>query len=201
LNYRGFTYDEVLKYTQEIAARKQRAYNISDSIRALEIKIEGYKKSLDTSEAENILKDAKIAFEKERYDEAENFLFEANKNIETKKAELTVANVITRSGKNFIEKNWAWILAFTAVAVVSGFILWKKYKIKRIQNKLKKLKIEQESLKKLMKKNQIKRFKKGNISDSTYRIRMEKYNERMNTIKQNIPVFEAMLKNKKNLRM
>jgi len=57
-----------------------------------------------------------------------------------------------------------------------------------------KLRIELGSLQKLMEKTQTERFKEGNISHSTYEIRMEKYNERLNEVKQTIPVLEAMLK-------
>ena len=46
LDYEGFTYDNVLEYTQEISSRKEKAYELSDSIRALEIKIEGSKKEV-----------------------------------------------------------------------------------------------------------------------------------------------------------
>lgn len=206
LDYEGFTYDNVLEYTQEISSRKEKAYELSDSIRALEIKIEGSKKevvplspiggsrAIDTSGADAILEDAKIAFEKERYDETETLLAEANQNLETKKAELTIVNVITESGKSFIEKNWLGILIFSAVSVVLGTLVWKKYRIKRTRDKLKKLKIEHESLQKLMKKTQIERFREGKISESTYNIRMEKYSERLNEVKQTIPVLEDMLK-------
>jgi len=210
LEYDRFTYDEVLKYTREISSRKQKSYELSDSIRALEIKIDGYKKQvvplspigsvsrkIDTSESESVLKEAKIAFEKERYDETETLLAEANKNLETKKAELTIVNVITTSGKSFIEKNWRGILIFTTVTIISGLMIWRSYRIKMVRDKLKKLKIELGSLQKLMEKTQIERFKEGNISHSTYEIRMEKYNERLNEVKQTIPVLEGMLKVKK----
>jgi hypothetical protein len=210
LDYDMFTYDEVLKYTREISSRKQKAYELSDSIRALEIKIEGYKKQvvplspigsvnrkIDTTEPESVLKEAKIAFEKERYDETETLLAEANKNLETKKAELTIVNVITTSGKSFIEKNWRGILIFTAVTIISGLMIWRSYRIKMVRDKLKKLKIELGSLQKLMEKTQIERFKEGNISESVYNIRMEKYTKRLNEVKQTIPVLEEMLKGKK----
>lgn len=199
LNYKGFMYDEVLKYTQEISSRKQQAYNLSDSIRALEIKIDEYKKSIDTSEAESILADAKIAFEKERYGETEDLLSKANSELEEKKAELTTVNIIVRSGKSFVEKNWLEILIVSVVIAISGWFGWRNYRVKKIRDKLKKLKIEQESLHKLMKKTQIERFKKGNISESIYKIRMEKYTERLNEVKQTIPVFEAMLKGKRKV--
>lgn len=196
LNYEGFTYDEVLKYTKEISSRKKQAYDLSDSIRALEIKIEEYKKSINTSGAESILEDVKIAFENERYTETEELLSKANSELENRKSELTTINIMVRFGKNFVEKNWLGILIVLVVMTVSGWLCWRKYRIKRIRDKLKKLRIEKESLIELIKKTQIGRFEKGRIPESIYRIRIEKYNKRLNEIKETIPVLEAMLKRK-----
>jgi hypothetical protein len=196
LNYEGFTYDEVLKYTKEISSRKKQAYDLSDSIRALEIKIEEYKKSINTSGAESILEDVKIAFENERYTETEELLSRANSELENRKSELTTINIMVRFGKNFVEKNWLGILIVLVVMTVSGWLGWRKYRIKRIRDKLKKLRIEKESLIELIKKTQIGRFEKGRIPESIYRIRIEKYNKRLNEIKETIPVLEAMLKRK-----
>ena len=102
LNYKGFTYDGVLKYTQEIATRKQQAYALLDSFRAFELELESYKEEgaakenaskisniitgffvsqesqkhfVDTSEADTLLIEARKALEKERYKEANNLLF------------------------------------------------------------------------------------------------------------------------------
>lgn len=198
LNYEGFTYDNVLKYTQEISSRKQQAYELSDSIRALEIKIEEYNQSINTSDVENTLKDIKIDFEKERYSEVETLLSKANSDLENKKSELTTVNIIVRSSKNFVENNRFGILILLAVIGISGWLGWRKYRIKRIHDNLKKLRIEKESLLKLMKKSQAERFEKGKLSESIYKIRMEKYSERLNEIKETIPVLEAILrKNKK----
>jgi hypothetical protein len=197
LNYQGFTYDEVLKYTREISSRKQQAYELSDSIRALEIKIEDYKKSINTSEAERILGDVKIAFENERYTETEDLLSKANTELENRKSELATINIIVRFGKNFVEKNWLGILITSIVITVAGWFGWRKYRIKRIRDKLKKLRIEKESLVELMKKTQVERFKKGKLSEAIYKIRMGKYSQRMNEVKGTIPVLEAMLKKEK----
>ena len=51
-----------------------------------------------------------------------------------------------------------------------------------------------------MKKTQEERFKKGKISELIYDIRMEKYNKRLNEVKQMMPVLKARLKKKKSKR-
>jgi hypothetical protein len=53
-----------------------------------------------------------------------------------------------------------------------------------------------------MKKAQTARFKKNKISDSVYKITMEKYQKRLQETKEELPLLEEKLKsfkNKKNL--
>jgi len=198
LDYEGFTYDEILKHTQEISARKEEAYRLSDSIRATELKIGDYKaQGIDTFEAEAILQEAKTAFEKERYDEVDSLLFNANANLEEKKAEVTTINVLVRSGKSYIEKKWREITIAALIMIVLAFVTWKQIRLKRIRKKLGKLKAEKQALLNLMKKVQTERFKEGKISEFIYKIRMETYNKRLNEVKEEIPVLEAMLKREK----
>jgi hypothetical protein len=104
-----------------------------------------------------------------------------------------------KSGKSFLEKNWRETIMIAALAFVCGYFGWRTYNIRRIENKLKKLKIEKESLTNLMKKAQVQRYEKGKLSALIYNMRMEKYSKRLNEIKGNIPVLEAMLERKKKV--
>lgn len=198
LNYEGFTYDEVIIYTDDIASKKEQAFMLFDSLRALEIKMGDYREQgVNTSEAQDIYNKALAAFDKERHGETESLLSDANSNLDEKRAELTSLNVIIQSGRGFIEKNWRELLIAVIVLAVAGYIGWKKYRKKRIRNKLKKLKIEQETLIKLMKKAQTDMFKEAKLSRAIFNIKMEKYSKRLNEVKETIPVLEAMLKKAK----
>jgi hypothetical protein len=199
LNYEGFTYDEVLKYTQEVTSRKLQAYNVSDSLRAVEIKIGEYQKSINVSDVENILENARTAFGYERYDEATALISQANDMLDSKKAELATFNILVKSGKSFLEKNWRETIIVAAIAFVCGYFGWRRYNIRRIENRLKKLKAEKGSLTNLMKKAQVERYDGGKLSGLVYNMRMEKYSKKLNEIKANIPVLEAMLERKKML--
>lgn len=199
LDYSGFTYTGVLEYTQEIAARKQKAYGLLDSIEALEIKVQEYKEQLvDISEANTLLENTRIAFENERYDEAEAMLAEANSNLENKKAELTTLNVMVRSGKNLFVKNWRALTIFAVVLIIIGFFSWKKIKAKNLRKKIKRLKAEKEALVNLLKKAQTQRYKEGKISGLVYNVRTERYNKKLDDIKEMLPSLEAMLKRSEN---
>lgn len=195
LDYSGFTYDGVLEYTQEITARKQQAYELLDSIEALEIKVQEYREqSVDISEANTLLENARTAFENERYDEAEALLSDANSDLENKKAELTTLNVMVRSGKNFVEKNWKGLIIFLVFVIIIGFFSWKKIKAKNLRKKIKRLKAEKEALINLLKKAQTERYKEGKISGLVYNVRTEIYHKKLDDIKEMLPSLEAMLK-------
>lgn len=195
LDYAGFSYDEVLKYTQEIGKRKQKAYELSDLIRAAEIKTGNYKiLGVETTEAERILSNARTAFENERYAETESFLSGTDSELESRKAESVTLTAIVKSGKGFIENNWIELSAVIIIISIAVWVFWKNTQKNRIRNKLKRLKAEKETLLALMKKTQEERFSKGTIPNSVYNIRVEKYNRRMNEIKEIIPVLEAMMR-------
>jgi len=217
LDYEGFNYADVLKYTQEITARKQQAYSLSDSVRAFELEIESYqsadeqekdlvalaffgqtnKQFVDSSEAEGLIKEAKTALEKERYETANSLLAQAQANLEQKQAELTTANLLVRSSKSFIEKNLTAIVIIAVLISISGAVGWRTLKRKRAQNNLEKLKREKESLRKLMKQAQTQRFEKATIPEFVYNIRMKTYQKRLNEVKGMMPVLKARLRKRK----
>lgn len=138
LNYEGFQYSDVLQYTNNISLRKQEAYSIADSIKVLEVKIGNYRnQSVNTSDEEVLLNDAKIAFQYERYQEASDLLSKANSDLDAKKAELTSLNVIVTSGKTFISKHWQGLLIFAVILIVLGGITWRRLRIRNLKNKIK----------------------------------------------------------------
>ena len=53
--------------------------------------------------------------------------------------------------------------------------------------------VEKRALVKLMKKAQIQRFKQNKISELVYNIRMEKYREKTQEIKEELPILESRL--------
>ena len=198
LNWQGFTYDEVINYTNKITSKKEQAFDLSDSIRALELKIGNYKGfEISTSEAEDLINKASTAFKEERYEDAEYFLSEANSNLEKKAAELTTLNIITETGKGFLEKYWFEIIIFSVFISIAALFNWIRIKKVRTIEKIKELKAEQKTLMNLMKKAQIDRYKKAEIPESIYNIKMRKYRERLTKIKETIPALEAKLKKSK----
>lgn len=202
LNYEGFSYNDVLKYTDQITKRKNQAYEVRDGISAAENKIRSYSiEGVDVEYAEELLVSAKEAFEKERYNEAATDLADLNNNLETRRAELSAVRIVAHSSKNFVVEHWKELLIVLAGLILIGILFAHRIYLWSINKKLRKLLLEHEALLQLMKQNQVERFRDGSIPKSIYEIRMEKYNERLNTIKELIPVYESMLhKDKKKAK-
>lgn len=216
LDYQGFNYDEVIKYTDEITNIKNRALELTDTIKASEIEIQNQKTQaqnltglkkitghfisedmsdlIDTQESEALLQQAQEALNQERYQEADQLILQAQQILEDKKAEVTTTSLLSRAGKSFFIKNWPLLLIFTIVLITGGWFTNQKIKVKKNKNKLEKLLAEKKAIIKLMKKAQKERFETSTLPQSVYNIRMEKYNERLNHVKRNIPVVRNILK-------
>jgi uncharacterized membrane protein len=200
INIPGFSYDEVLKYTQEISTRKEKAYEINDQIRALELKIKEYEASgVNTSKTIILLEEAKKSFKDERYDEIDQILIDAQSQLESDKAEITLTNVMAKAGENFIQKNWIYIIIFILVLTLVIYLLFRRIRKVKAKNKLKTAKMEEETILELIKEIQRQRFENGTISDTTYRLKMKLFKEKLTEIKHTIPVLEYIINGKKKV--
>jgi len=198
LEYSGFSYEDVIYYTEEISYKKEQSTRIIDSFKIIEQKILDYKnQNIDTSDAEELLLVAKIEFDKERFNEVDEKIQNIHSLLEEKKAEQTKFNVLVKSSKSFIQKNWKELIILLVIILVITGIALKKYKKKILKNKLKRLYAEEKALMKLIKKTQKDRFHKEKLSRYIYHIRIEKYTKRLNEVRENIPVIKGMI-DKKN---
>ena len=59
------------------------------------------------------------------------------------------------------------------------------------------MKAEEVAIDHLIKKAQIQRFQENTLSEFVYNIRLSKYQERLNYIKQELPILESNLNHKK----
>lgn len=85
------------------------------------------------------------------------------------------------------------ILVIFILLFISGYFGYKKFEKKLIRKKIKKMKVEKVVLIKLMKSTQEERFKKNSISGLVYNIRIKKYKEKLQEIKQELPILEGRL--------
>lgn len=200
LDYSGFSYADVFVYTDEIASRKQQAYVLIDSLRAMELKIEEYSTLVDTSEPKALLGEARTAFAYERYGETEQLVSRANTALDLSLAERTAVTVIVNSSKYFLEENWHWLVLASSLALLSGWLALEQIRLKRAKKKLEMLMSEKRALLRLIKKAQTEHFKKRTMAKSVYDLRMDKYKRRLNQIEHTVPVLRSMLGKAKKQR-
>ena len=192
VNWKEITYEDVLVYTEEIKTRKETAFLLSDEISVAELKLPS------ASEAtKKILENARIAFSEERYNDAEKLILEFNAAVEQENAQASLLAGMRKGAKNFFQRYWIQILVLLIAAIVAGYFTYKKLEKKMTANRIKKMKIEETVLNGLMKKTQEERFKENKISGLVYNIRMKKYQERLQEIKEELPVLEDRLKDLK----
>ncbi|MFH1065741.1 MAG: hypothetical protein V1734_04525 [Nanoarchaeota archaeon] len=197
MQYKGFSYEDVIYYTNKVQSTKEKAYILADSIRALEIEAEEYKADgIEIAEAQSLIQEAKTAFENERYEEAESIAEKANISMEQAKSRMTIGKAIARSARGFFEENWKQIITLTILILISGTVSGLIIRKKLKKRKLHILTIEKQTLVEMMKEAQRERFESGKISDFTYRIRMDVYKKKLAEVRRQIPVFEVQAKGK-----
>jgi hypothetical protein len=200
----SLTYSDVIVYTDEIKNRKKQAFILFDSISAVKITIEEYYdgdiKKIDSKESIKLLIDAENAFLEDRYDDAENLLIQSREELELEKSESTTLNTVRKNTKNFIQRNWIYILLVLVALGTMGYYLNKKIEKSLLRKKIKKMRTESKVLLDLMKKAQIERYKENKISALVYNTRIEKYKERLQEIKEKLPVFKSRLNKLKKIK-
>lgn len=191
-------YALVLEKAREIDRRKQSAYAIGDSLGALELRIEEISgKGLNTAEAEELFGMASASFQNENYDEAEEFIFQADGHLSDIEAEYTLLTARYNAARDnmvsYIHVHKQGILIAAAALLAIGLISYNRLGTIRTRRRLRGMELEKEVLADLINKTQIDYFQKRTMLKETYDIRMRKYRGRMLEIKEAIPVLQARL--------
>lgn len=196
-------YSIVTEKTRLISERKIQAYNISDSLTALNLGVEELKEyDLNTSEIRGLLNKSRIAFHQERYEEAEGFIKQGYTKLTNIRAEATLVQVRIRAVRenmiSFLRDNQTNIIIGGIVVAVIAYFVLSNIMVIRIKNRLRDMKAEKLVLKNLMKKAQYEHFQKGTLTKESYEIKMGKYRERMREIKELIPVLKSRIGKKRS---
>ncbi|MBI4167435.1 MAG: hypothetical protein HY515_00615 [Candidatus Aenigmarchaeota archaeon] len=192
-------YSIVAEKTSLISERKIQAYNISDSLSALNFgiqELEGY--GLNTSEIKEFLNRGKIAFQQERYEEAEGLIKQGYTKLTDTRAEATLIQVRIKAVRenmvSLLKDNQTNITVGSVVAAVVAYVTLSRIVVTRTKNRIKDLKAEKSVLKNLMKKAQYEHFQKGILTKESYEIKMNKYKERVREIKELMPVLKYRIR-------
>tara|TARA_Y100000310_G_scaffold344372_1_gene456826 strand:- start:4357 stop:4872 length:516 start_codon:yes stop_codon:yes gene_type:complete len=144
-----------------------------------------------------LLQSAENAFNNDRHEEALSLIEETRIELEKSRSEHSTLNTLKSQARSFFIKNWPIILITFLFLSGLGIFTKKKISLSLLKKKIKKLKAEKTTLLNLIKHIQTQRYKDNKISGLVYNIRSKKYQDRLNKIKQELPVLEKQLPPKK----
>ncbi|MFH1682494.1 MAG: hypothetical protein ABIA37_01735 [Candidatus Woesearchaeota archaeon] len=189
LDNAGFTYTEVIKLTDQIKGRKDQTYLLVDTFTALELQLASHPE-IDQTEIMALLTQAKTSFDEERLQEADEFIFQAHNLLDEQLSENTQLKIVVENGKTVLRKFWMVLVTLLVSILLSGLLLQKRFKRRKIIKNCQRMKIEREILTDLVKEAQRKRFEEGSIPDYLYNIKIKKYKERLAKIKAELPLMK-----------
>lgn len=197
VNWKDANYSDVYLFTKEIESRKNEAFLLKDKFTLKSSELSSIDKKILSNETLSLYNKAQESFYYERYNETDLYLEQFQISLEKDKERQSTLAGISDGTKNFVQRYWIGIIIFLAILIPILKISFKRIKINSLKKKIEKMKFENVALNDMMKKTQTERFKENKISELIYNIRMNKYQKRLEEIKQNLPVLEQNLKDLK----
>ena len=192
-------YGRVFLLTQLISFIKKEKIEFLDRLKLLEVKKQtaAERGILDLNDINKVVQQAMTSFSLEQYDEANRLLSEANVLLDEASSDLQRKKLVDLFSKNYFARNWWIILIVIVVLVAIGVPTGKFVNKKRLQRKLRLLKLELKETKNLIKKLQTECFVKKTITVDAFKLKNIAYEEKITELQSMIPVVEAGLKGKK----
>ncbi len=191
ISWKEITYQDVLDQIILMEEMEEKMLFSNDNIEANLIHLSPGDQD---SEVNTLLEQINMAFEEERFEDVDLLTNDLRDLNEQKRAEQSTINTLQKNAKNMFQRYWFFIIASLIIVGLAGFFSQKQVKKKLLKNKLTRMKTEQDVLIDLIKKTQTDRFKHNKISGLVYNIRIKKYQEKLDQIKENLPVIESKLK-------
>jgi len=189
VDWKKISYSDVLVYTDEIKQRRDESFFIFDTLTVEQQNFLGA-----SNETRQIFENAVAAFYDDRYNESEYLLVKFRDASEKEQMQSSSLQGIKIGAQNFVQRYWLHMIVVIIILLFVAYYTYKKFEKKLLVKKIKKLKTELIVLNDLMKKVQTERFRENKLSGLVYNIRMKKYNEREQEIKEELPVLEERLK-------
>lgn len=174
----------------EVRSLNSKALKANDEINSLSSRIKNLKdKGYDTISAEKALQLAIEAFNNGDFEKAEN-LIEELKVILALQVKAEEAKILSRL-KKFVVNYW-WVIIVTALFVTaSGILIYRRYSVEGIKNRIRDLENEEKSLLQSIKKVQNEYFTDKALTKGMYDRYMDKYKLRLAEVKQEIVSLKA----------
>ena len=205
VDWRTINYSDVLEYTEEIEGVRELAFFVQDLLslqesflgaernEAGEIVVFTKVEDVDLDRFKFLINEVQIAIDDARYGEAQVLAEELKEEVDLRRTEVFTALTLARGFRNILVKYWYFTLLVFVILISGGYYSSKIIRKRLLRRKIRRMKIEEKVLLALMKKTQEERFKEDNISGLVYNIRMKKFEEKMNLIKEDLPVLEKRL--------
>lgn len=189
LNRSQFTYANVMTYTRQIQERRERAFRLADELAATRFAIRDARANgVNTTAATQQLNSANASFHQGRFDATETQVEEANAALNAAQAERSVVNVVQAGAASLLQRYGPFILLGLAVLLILGRLGLRWWRRRRLQWRLSQLRTEKDVLHDLMQETQERYFAGTEMPERVYRIRMDAYRERLNTVEEEIVV-------------
>jgi hypothetical protein len=201
-SFKSKEYTHVLELAQLVSFIKQETTDFPDKIGLLEQaedNLEG--RGVDTTEGNDLLQQARLAFTQEQFDDARSLLARAADVLETSRIEFERRKTIAFLSKNILLRYWVPILI--SVVVISLLVrpAARRIRRKQLQKRFDGLRTELTQTQALIKKLQKQCFIDQKMTTTTYKRKAAAYEERVAEIKHTIPVIQAELKGKVKIKV
>lgn len=175
-----YHYSDVLVHTREIHDLRDTVFNLTDRLRATRARMEEYQgQGLNTSEAAATLEEAEQAYRQEQYEDVDESIAAANRELDAVRSERSITDLLAASGVGFIQRYRTELAigAVVAVIFIGGPYLY--YRRRRRRQRFERLKERLTVIRELMEDTQEAYFIDEELSKSVYEARMETYRDRL----------------------
>ena len=189
-------YSLITQKIAELKEIKQNALVAMDELQALKNYLVQTGR-MDNKEIKDSYDAAKKSLESERYEECLLLIdqtYEIERELETFEAKWgAFSDAISKTLVNRIKQNWILITIVLIAIIGSWFAFHRKVEMRLIRTKIENMERRKVSIKSLIAKTQKNYFENGNLSELSYKTKIDKYAELIRDINRQIPLLRERL--------
>ncbi|MDD5416557.1 MAG: hypothetical protein PHU12_01120 [Candidatus Aenigmarchaeota archaeon] len=192
-------YDVVIQKAEIIAERKNKAFEISDILLSLNMRIsEDFSQGIGVATANETYNLALIEFKNENYDRANMYIDQTYTELNDAEAYTSLVRARAVSLRNnifyFIIDNWKQIFIGSLITLSVGFVLYRRYYRIYLKRKIENYVKRKRMINRLIKKAQEDRYNKKILSVDTYKLKINQYKEKESEIENTINILRSKLR-------
>lgn len=190
-------YTLINENTLEICKVKETAIKAQDELNIFNEKYLLTSKETNLSSIEQDYKEIQKSFEEERFEDTLQLIQKGYGFLSEVEASQTAVKLFykttTTTVKTFLIENWKKILIIALAVVILLIAFWRTIRRLRIKMKLYNLEMKEKSVNQLIKKMQYDYFEKKTLSETEFKVKMEKFKNIIRDIKRQVPALKEQL--------